>query len=319
VTTLVVDLGAASEAGTLRARLASALGDPSLVIGYRLASAPSFVDDTGRPVELPRTGSGRTATRLVDHGEEVAILVHDEALLADSQLVESVAAAARIAVANAALQADAREQADELERSRRRIIEAADTQRRRLEQELRRGAGRRLDTVALLLANARWTADADDASEIAVLERQLDEARGELEEFARGIHPAVLTEQGLMAAVRQLAERSPIPVEVTGGVQRLTAPVEAALFFVCSEGVANVIKHARASRVTVDLAARGGRVHAVIADDGVGGASMPGGGGVRGVADRIEALGGQLRISSPVGDGTRVAVEIPIDGERRMA
>src|SRR5262249_28074750 len=148
VTGLIVDLGATADAGTLRAKLARALGDPSLVVGYRLPETGAFVDDAGRPVELPEPGSGRTATAIAERVEQVAVLVHDEALLADRNLVESVAAAARIAVANARLQADSRARAAELEASRRRIVEAADAQRRRLERELREGPERRLERVA---------------------------------------------------------------------------------------------------------------------------------------------------------------------------
>ena len=155
VTSLVVDLGAPADAGTLRIKLAHALGDPSLVIGYRLADGAGYVDDSGRPVELPRSGSGSMVTPLVDRGEQVAVLVHDDSLLSDPRLVESVAAAARIAVANAALQAEARGQASELEASRRRIVEAADAQRLRLERELSLGAERHLEEVAALLAGAR--------------------------------------------------------------------------------------------------------------------------------------------------------------------
>jgi signal transduction histidine kinase len=314
VTGLVIDLGAPDEVGTLRGKLARALGDPSLVVGYRFPETGAFIDDAGRPVELPLPGSGRTMTPIDDGGERVAVLVHDETLLADRTLVESVAAAARIAVANARLQAEARARAEELEASRRRIVEAADAQRRRLERELRRGAERRLEHVAASLAEARASAPANGAEAIAALQAELGEAGRALDDFAHGVHPAELTEGGLMPALALLAERSPVPVEVRGGVERLPAPVEAALFFVCSEALANTAKHARASRVSIKAKEHGPEVVVTVTDDGIGGASPSRGSGLRGLADRVEALGGRLSVESPAGGGTRVVVELSRDG-----
>jgi signal transduction histidine kinase len=308
VTGLVVDLG--TEGGTLRAKLAHALGDPSLVIGYRLTNASAFVDEAGRPVELPRPGSGRTVTPLVDRGEEVALLVHDDALLTDRRLLESVAAAARIAVANVGLQADARARATELEESRRRIVEAADAQRRRLERELRLGAEHRLGRVAAVLADVRVSVPAEETETISVLEGELARARRELEAFAQGIHPAALTAGGVGVAFEQLAGLCPIPVQRSGTVDRLPEPIEAALFFVCSEALTNAAKHSGASRVTIDVDADDRHVEVAIADDGIGGAAPRRGSGLAGLVDRVEALGGTLRIESPSGRGTRVVVSL---------
>jgi signal transduction histidine kinase len=312
VTGLVVDLGTPGQAGTLGAKLARALGDPSLVIGYRVPGTDSFVDDAGQAVKLPPAASGRTVTPLVVAGEQVAVLVHDEALLADRQLVESVAAAAQVAVANAALQAEARAQAAELERSRRRIVEAGDAQRRRIQEELGRGAGRRLDRVAALLVDVRARVAEGDAPAVRALEGELGAARHELEEFARGVHPVILTDAGLVPALAQLADRSAIPVEVRGAVGRLPPAVEAALLFVCSEALANVAKHAAASHVTIDVAGDRRRVSVAVADDGRGGADPSTGSGLRGLADRVEALGGRLAVTSRPGEGTRVAAELEL-------
>jgi signal transduction histidine kinase len=308
VTGLVVDLGTGAAGGTLRTKLADALGDPSLAVGYRLAETGGFVDETGRPVPLPAAGSGRTITHLVDRGEDVAVLVHDEALLADRPLVDSVAAAARMALANAELQAEARRKAAELEASRRRIVEAGDAERRRIQHELQVSAGRRLDRVASLLAHAR----AADPATVAPVEAELAEARRELEEFAQGVLPAALTEGGLLPALVQLAARSPVPVEVTGAVEGLPAAVESALFFVCSEALANVAKHASASRVAVEVGTADGRAVLSISDDGVGGADPVAGSGLRGLADRVEALGGRLRVARSAAGGTLVCAELPI-------
>jgi signal transduction histidine kinase len=306
---LVVDLGAGAETGTLRRKLARALGDPSLVVGYRLADG--FVDDAGRPVELPAPGSGRTVTPLVADGEEIGLLVHDEALLADRRLVDSVAAAARIAVANAGLQAEARAQAAALEASRRRIVEAADAQRRQIRAELDRRAGRALAAVASLLADARSA-----GPEVAELERELVETQRELAQFAHGVRPAVLTECGLMPALAQLAERSTVPVDLDGAVGRLPEPVEAALYFVCSEALANVAKHAAASRVRIAVHTDLGGVTVEIADDGRGGANVGRGSGLAGLTDRVEALGGSLGTDSPPQRGTRLVAWLPLNDGR---
>lgn len=312
VTGLVLDLGAAHEAGTLRGTLARALGDPSLVVGYPLAGTGTLVDDRGRPVEVPEPDSGRTVTPIDDGHDQLAMLVHDDALLADGHLVESVAAAARLAVTNARLQAEARSRAAELEASTRRIVEAADAQRRRLEEELRRGAAHRLETVAAFLAEARRT-DSPAAAAIEALERQLSDARRELGEFAQGVHPSALTDGGLLAAVALLAARCPLPVDVTGTLGRLPPPVEAALFFVCSEGLANAVKHASAGRVRIALRRDGPQVWVAISDDGRGGADAAHGSGLRGLADRVEALGGQLTLQSLPDGGTRLVATVPTE------
>jgi signal transduction histidine kinase len=181
---------------------------------------------------------------------------------------------------------------------RRRIVEAADAQRRRIERELHAGAGRRLETVAALLAGA------------GAVERELADARVELEEFARGVRPSALADGGLMPALVSLAERSPIPVELTGAAARLPEPVEAALYFVCSEALANAAKHASARRVRIEVRPAG----VAVEDDGVGGADPAAGSGLRGLADRVDALGGSLRVTSPRGGGTRVEAELPVSG-----
>jgi signal transduction histidine kinase len=276
-----------------------------------LTGATGFVDEAGRSVELPDPGSGRTVTPLLDRGEEVAVLLHDEALLTDRQLLESVAAAARIAVANVGLQADARARAAELVASRRRIVEAGDAQRRRLELELRLGAEHRLAHVASVLADVRTSMPSEEAQTIAELEAELARARRELEEFARGIHPAALTSGGFTAALTQLAQLSPIPVEIGGTVDRLPGPIEAALFFVCSEALANAGKHSAASQIAIDIRADDRRVRVVISDDGIGGAARRRGSGLSGLADRVEALGGTLQVESPRDGGTSVTVVVP--------
>jgi signal transduction histidine kinase len=185
-------------------------------------------------------------------------------------------------------------------------------QRRRIQHELHLGAGRRLENVAALFAQARRSVVANDAEAIAGVETELAEARHELEEFAHSVLPAPLTDEGLLPAVTVLARRSGIPVEVKGSVGRLPEPLEAALFYVCSEALANVIKHAAASHATIGVRAEGERVVVEVADDGVGGARPSRGSGLVGLADRVEALGGTLRVASPRGGGTRIVAELPV-------
>jgi hypothetical protein len=297
VTGLMVDLGEPAAAGTLRDRLARALGDPTLEVGYWLPDR--YVDEAGRPVELPAAGAERAITPIDEDGQPVAALVHDRAVLDDPALVSAVAAATRLVVANARLQAEVRERVAEVAASRRRIVEAADEQRRRLELELRKGAERRLTRVAELVSKV----DPE-------LERQLVDAQAELSEFARGIHPPALTERGLAAALVELAARCPIPVDVHAPTDRFPQPVEAAAYFVCSEALANVAKYAEASRAAINVVGGNGRLIVEVVDDGVGGAVPSGGSGIRGLADRVEALGGRLSVTSPPEGGTRVVAEL---------
>jgi signal transduction histidine kinase len=304
VTGLVVDLGEPGSAGTLRDRLARALGDPTLVVGYFLPEQGGYVDEAGRPFELPAAETGRAVTPIEESGVPVAALVHDEAVLDDPDLVDAVASAARLAVSNARLQAEVRARVAAVEASRRRIVQAADAQRRRLEQELREGAERRLARMAKLLEGC--------GPELAGVRGDLDAARSKLREFARGIHPAILTEAGLAAALGELAERSPVPVMLNVPAGRWAPAVEAAAYFVCSEAVTNVAKYARASQVAVRLEDRGDRLTIQVSDDGVGGADPAGGSGLRGLADRVEALSGRFRVESPPGRGTQVTAELPL-------
>jgi signal transduction histidine kinase len=308
VTGLVVDLGELPEAAPLRDRLAEALGDRSLVVGYWLSDRGVYVDDRGREVGLAEGGGERRVTFVGDDGERLAVLVHDEAVSADRELLESVAAAARIAVVNARLQAEIRSQLDDLDASRRRLLEAGDAERGRLERELREGAERRLVKIGELLDQAGRGAD----DRLAELRAKLDATQSELREFARGVHPRTLTEGGLGLALRELAEVSPVRVDVEARDARFPPAVEAAAYFFCSEALANVAKHAQASHATIDVTPRAGALVVSVTDDGRGGAELDAGSGLRGLADRVHALGGRLTVTSPPGEGTRLVAELPL-------
>lgn len=315
VADLVVDLGKQADTRTLRDELGRALGDRSLVLGYWLPEEGRYVDDAGRPVELPEAGAGKAVTPIAHDGTPVVVLVHDEAVLEDPALVESVASAARIAVSNARLQAEVRARVLELTASRRRIVEATDVQRRRLERELREGAEQRLTRVERLLAKAHEAADKRAGEQLTEIEGALQGARAELRDFAQGIHPSALMEGGLRAALPELARRAGIPVELEISVGTLPPAAEAAVYFVCAEALSNVAKHAEASSVTISLSQSSGRLSLTLVDDGVGGADRDRGSGLRGLADRVETLGGQLSVRSPTGGGTRLDATIPVDAQ----
>jgi len=315
VTRLVVDLGEGTGTGTLQARLAHALGDRSLVIAYWLPETSGYVDESGNPVALPGAGSGKAVTVIEQQGERIAALVHDAAVPDDPGLMDAVASAARIALANVRLRAKVRRQVAELAASRRRLLAAGDAQRRRLQQELRAGAGERLKEVGELvdlgLRRARAAPDRAVAARLEDARRELDAAQAELQELAAGIHPVVLTERGLGPALSCLAERAPVPVRLTVAAQRLPAVIETAVYFICSEALTNVGKYAHASRAELAVRADGDLVTVLVADDGVGGADPSAGSGLKGIADRVEALGGRFLVESPAGGGTRLLAEIP--------
>jgi signal transduction histidine kinase len=311
VTDLVINLGEAGRSGALRDHLANALGDPSLVLGYRLEDRGVYVDERGRQVELPRKEGDRRITILRDGDEPVAALVHDAGVLAERELVESIAAAARLAVSNARLQADVRSKVEELNASRRRVVEATDAERLRLERQLREGAERRLAELEAILGEAQHHTNNGAAAMLAPAKAKLAQVRSDLREFARGVHPRVLSEGGLPAALRELAERSSVSTEVSVPGVRFPAPVEVTAYFVCSEALANVAKYAASSSAAIDVTKRRGSIVVCVRDDGRGGASVKAGSGLRGLVDRVEALGGRLTLTSPPGEGTRLIAELP--------
>jgi signal transduction histidine kinase len=312
VTDLVVELSE-TRSGTLRDALAQELGDPSLELGFWLPEVGSYVDARGRPVELPTPRSPRAVTRVERDGQPQAVLVHDQAALEDPALVDAVASAARLATANARLQAEVRARVSELRASRRRLLEARDEERRRLEHRLREGAERRLASLARTLRGARGQGAPETAARIERAGTQLGEALVELRELAAGLHPRELSERGLAGAIASATARSSVPVDLDIAADGLPIQVEAAAYFTCSEGLANVAKYASATRAVVSVTATDEVLTVEVKDDGVGGADPAAGTGLRGLADRIEALGGAFRVESPAGRGTRLVAEIPFE------
>jgi signal transduction histidine kinase len=303
--------------GPVREMLAERLGDRSLNIAYWLPDRRIFVDERGHPVDLPASGSGRTWTAVEREGNRVAAIVHDAELDATPELVHAAASAAALALDNERLKADLRARLEELRHSRRRIVEAADDARRQIERDLHDGAQQQLVSLALdlRLLRARLKHEPEVAATVEELADKLAAALAELRELARGIHPAVLSDHGLGPAIHVLVERAPIAVECDLAFEdRLPAPVEAAAYFVVAEGLTNVIKYANAGKATVSVRRRSRTLEVVVADDGVGGARIDAGSGLRGLSDRLAALEGELSLDSPLGEGTRLIARIPLTG-----
>jgi signal transduction histidine kinase len=306
---LVVELRTEAAAG-MRERLARALGDPTLEVAYRLGDG-RFVDATGRPIELPQ-GADRAVTAVTAGGEEVAALVHDPALLDEPALVESVRATAGLVLENERLAAEVRSQLAEVRASRGRIVAAADAERRRIERNLHDGAQQRLVTVSVALGLEASRADAAESDVLSRAQDEVEQAIAELRELARGIHPTLLRDEGLEAAVEALARRTPLPVTVRGTTRdRLPDPVELAAYFVVSEALTNVVKHASASEASVLLEREPDALRVTVTDDGAGGASITADSGLAGLRDRLEALDATLVIESEPRQGTTVCAEIP--------
>ena len=313
---LVIELGETPPPGQLREMLAHTLRDPSLRLAYWIPEVGAYVDAGGATVTLPAEGSGQAVVVLQHEGERIGVLVHDAALIEEPRLVGAVAAATGLAVQNERLQAALRAQLEEIRASRVRIVEAGDAERQRIERDLHDGAQQRLVGVslALRLASSRLTAGEDPEVDHALKQasEELAAALSELRELARGIHPAILTEEGLGPALESLVERASLLVTLkTVPTHRLPATVEAAAYFVVSEALANVAKYARATSATVSADTIDGRLVVEVSDDGIGGADPTHGSGLRGLADRVAALDGSIRVESAGGKGTVIHAEIP--------
>jgi signal transduction histidine kinase len=310
---LMLELRREPAPGDLRDALARALRDPSLQLAYWLPHYESYVDLLGRPVELDNL-EGRTTTLIDRGGEHVAALIHDPGLEDEPELLDSVRAAAGIALENGRLHAELRARLEELRGSRARIVEAAQNERQLLERNLHDGAQQRLIALSLNLSLLEGRIDGDPGlkAEIGEAREEIAASLSELREIARGLHPAVVSGHGLAVALEQLAARAPVPVELRVEIdERLPEPLELAAYYVVAESLANVAKHAQAKTVRVDVIEEQDELVLEIVDDGVGGADSERGSGLRGLADRVEALNGRLRVWTPRGGGTRVKAEIP--------
>jgi signal transduction histidine kinase len=310
---LMLELRSEPARTDLRDALARALRDPSLALAYWLPDFGVYVDLDGRPVELPDL-DGRATTLIDRDGAHVAALIHDPALADEPELLDAVCAAAGIALETGRLQAELRARLEELRGSRARIVEAAQSERQLLERNLHDGAQQRLIALSLDLSllKGRVNADSEARAGIDQARRQIAASLGELREIARGIHPAVVSGHGLEVALEQLAARAPVNVTLRVEIEgRLPEPLEVAAYYVVAESLANVAKHAQATTASVEVVKEQRELVLEIVDDGVGGADSERGSGLRGLADRVEALNGRLRVWTPLGGGTRVRAEIP--------
>ena len=279
----------------LAGALADALGDPSL----ELVLAPD---------EVPAIGSGRASVDVMLGGRRVGAIVYVATLIADRATVESAGRVVAIALHNEQLTLELRAGRDRLQRALARTVEASDAERRRIARDLHDGLQGRLVLLAIQADAARSDpALADDLGE------GLQTAITELRDLVQGVMPAMLTERGLCAAVEELTVRCPIPVVLDLDRARGTLPgaVESTGYFIVAEALANAIKHAEASTVDLRMVRADGELRVEITDDGVGGAQANGGAGLRGMADRVEALDGRLVVSSPRGGGTFILAELP--------
>jgi signal transduction histidine kinase len=311
--TAIVDLEPGAPPARLRDALARALGDSTLQLAFRLPDGAGYLDTSGQAVDPARPAPGRAVTPVTEASG--AVLVHDAGLGQEPKLVRLTAAAASMALEHARLQAEVQAQLEQVRASRARIVEAGDAERRRLERDLHDGAQQRLVTLSLALGMARdraAKADPELGSLIESASKEAREALTELRELARGIHPAVLTETGLAGAIQALVERSLVATTITAVPdRRYPAAIEATAYFVVSEALANVAKHARADGAQVLIRKFPGRLLVEVSDDGAGGARSEGGSGLRGLADRVASVGGVLRVDSPPGGGTRLEADIP--------
>jgi signal transduction histidine kinase len=311
---LFVELRSNPAPADLRDALAHALRDPSLELAYWLPQFGSYVDVAGRVATPPDDDVRRRTTLIVREGERVAALVHDPILDDEPELLDAVTAAAGIALENGRLHAEIGARLEELRGSRARVLDAGQQERQRLERNLHDGAQQRLIALSLELGLLEARLDSDPTARLRLkrARREIALSLEELRAVARGIHPAVVSAHGLAVALEQLAARAAVPVRLTVELEdRLPERLEVAAFYVVSESLANIGKHAHASAATIGVTRENQQVIVEIVDDGVGGADTEHGSGLRGLADRVEALDGTFRIWTSLGTGTRVRAELP--------
>lgn len=316
VAELVVELGDQSVGTDLRLSLARALGDPSLELAFWLPSEQRYVDADGRAVNLPdQSLSERRSTIVERDGQPIAALIHDQALEYNAGLIQSVCAAAALTLENERLKAELRARLAELQASRARLVTATDNERRRIERDLHDGTQQRLVSIAMALGLLEAKLP-DRSGEAQLLVQETREALalalGELRELTQGVHPTLLVERGLPAALDELCGRAALPVQLELSVEsRLPTEIETAAYYFVSEALTNAAKHSHATEVRVSASTDAQTLSVEVTDNGIGGAAQGGGSGLAGLADRIEALGGRLTVSSPPGRGTQLRAEIP--------
>jgi signal transduction histidine kinase len=301
---------APEEIGTV---LAEALDDASANLRFWLAETEAYADASGHLVDV--AADPRAQTEIGRGGARTAVLLHDPSLLDRPDLLNSVLSAATLSIEMARLRVELRLQLAEVEASRSRIVEAGYEERRRLERDLHDGAQQRLVSLGVQVRRLQRTLPRGAAVLSPALDRVVEEIGGaitDLRQIAAGVRPARL-DDGLSAALADLARSAPIPVEVDVPAERVQASVEAAAYFVACEALTNAVRYASASRVAMRAVRENGTLLVSITDDGIGGAVVRRGSGLAGLQDRVAAHGGTLAVVSPRGRGTRVEVAIPCE------
>lgn len=308
-------LGATGQARPeLSVALASVLGDPSLELAFRVPGPRRWVDAAGAPVTLPAPGAARSWVPIELAGQTIGAIVYDAELIADPELVAAAGRVVALGVDRERLTAALRTSEQSLRRSRERLVETADRERKRIAQDLHDGIQVQLVLLAMQAQQlAIGLGPTEPARGRAVdLRRGIDAAAAELRALVHAVMPASLVERGLASATEDLVDRVPLRTSLhISGLGTLPDPVQSTAYFVVAEAVTNVVKHAGASRVAVRLAADDGTLHVEVADDGQGGAAVDKGTGIRGLVDRVDVLGGTFELISPPGAGTTLRVQLP--------
>ena len=301
-------LGADLSPAELVDAVADALGDPSVEIAFWLVDQHRYVDHLGRPIGM---SAERGFCEVNLAGRRIGGIGYDAALIGEPELVAMAGRMLALAVDRERLTVNLLINQDQLRESRSRLIDAADRERRRIARDLHDGLQGRLVLLAvrseLLVEKHR-----DDPTAIE-LRAGMDDAIDELRRLVHGVLPALLIERGFYAAAEELVDRMTIPtrLELQSATPTLPPVVESTAYFVVAEGLANVVKHSKASTAWVRLGVRAAELIIEIGDDGIGGASADRGSGLRGINDRMDVLGGRLVVDSSVGAGTRMRVELP--------
>jgi signal transduction histidine kinase len=311
---LVVEIGE-SRTSTVRDGMARLLDDPLLEVGVRRPDG-SYVDTQGTPIDIPDEESPRIVTWVGQGTPPPAVIVHDGTSLADNALLDAVTSVTRLSSANAELTAQARQQLTELTAARRRLLTSEDEERRRLSKSFHDRTESNLMAVEEVLATILASDDEDAPARIAAQSAlgQLRQARRDLDTIARGLHPWEASSD-LETALVAMARRASLPVSVTVAAQPKQREVASAIYYLCSEAVANTLKHASADQVEIELIENGSALIATVTDDGQGGADPGKGTGLSGLIDRVAGLGGELVVRSPRGAGTRLIATFSLEGD----
>jgi signal transduction histidine kinase len=310
---LLLRLRGTGRAASVTDALRSVFEDPGLEIQDWAPGTELLPAGAGMPATAGANGAGRLRLPITSStGKQLAVVLADPSLSANDDLVRAAMAASSFALENAQLQAALRAQLQELHDSRLRIIEAGVNERRRLERDLHDGTQQRLLGLKIMLAAAE--SDETDPGTQALIARvrsELGVVVDELRDLANGIHPAVLSQVGLDQAIKSMAERHNVPIDVAIPPGRFPDTAELTAYFVIAESVTNSVKHARARRIGVRGDWENGWLRVEITDDGKGGACPDAGAGIRGLIDRVRGIGGDLDVHSPPGAGTRIEARIP--------